>query len=254
MRLLPISLVSALMVFFGCLVWTVPARAQGDEGDRFLDGIGETALIARYVLNGNAEDSSRHNRHATLHGTKATYVDDCQFGSVLSLPGESGGYVEIPGQVLNGVDTVSVTGWVFVRSAAPRQRFFDFGQNTTANFFCTPIGADADKGYRARITSNGSAKEQGPLAPRIKTNRWVHLAVVLDSAKQTLSTYANGVRVGHATNVTLNLEKVLDQDNAAANHLYIGKSQYETDSTINAKIHDFRIYSIALTDRQVAVI
>ncbi len=242
------------MVFLECLVWTAPARAQDDEGDRFLDGIGETALVARYVLNGNVEDSSRHNRHATLRGKTAAYVDDGQFGSVLSLPAGGGGYVEMPGQVLNGVDTVSVTGWVFVRSAEPRQRFFDFGRNTTANFFCTPIGSDAGKGYSARITSNGRAKEQGPLAPRIKTNRWVHLAVVLDAAKQTLSTYADGVRVGHATNVTLNLEKVLDRGNAAANHLYIGKSQGKTDSTINAKIHDFRIYSIALTDRQVAVI
>ncbi len=44
MRPLPISLVSALLVFFAYLVWTVPAQAQGDEGDRFLDGIGETAV------------------------------------------------------------------------------------------------------------------------------------------------------------------------------------------------------------------
>ena len=248
------SWLSALMVSFGCLVWT-PAQgagAQGDEGDRFLDGIGETALIARYVLSGNVEDSSRNNHHATLHGTGATYVEDRQFGKVLSLPGRDGGYVTIPGQVLIGVDTLSVTGWVFVRLAAPWQRFFDFGQGSTSSFFCTPIGADTDEGYRARITSSGSAEEQGPVARRIETNRWAHLAVVLDAAERALSTYVNGVRVGHAKNVTLNLEQVLDQDHAGANRLYLGKSQYDTDSNINAKIHDFRIYSIALTDRQVA--
>ena len=37
-------------------------NAQG--GDQFLDGIGETSLIARYVFNGNAEDSSRNQLHA----------------------------------------------------------------------------------------------------------------------------------------------------------------------------------------------
>jgi len=242
------------MVFFGCLVWTLPARAQDDQGDRFLDGIGETALIARYALDGNGKDSSRNNDHATLHGTAATYVKDRQFGSVLSLPGKGGGYVEIPGDVLIDVDTVSVTGWVFVRSTASSQTFFDFGRNTTASFSCTAIGSEASKGYRARITSKGRPGEQGPLAPGIKTNRLVHLAVVLDAAKQTLSTYADGVRVGRATSVTLNLQQVLDQDNADANRLYIGKSQYDTDSDLNAKIHDFRIYAIALTDRQVATI
>lgn len=35
MRRLPVSLVSAGMIFFGCLVWTVPAQAQ-DDGDRRL--------------------------------------------------------------------------------------------------------------------------------------------------------------------------------------------------------------------------
>ena len=234
MRLLPTPLVSVLIVSSGCLVGTVLSQAQDDGCDRFLDGIEETALIARYVFNEDGKDSSRNNAHATVHGTAATYVKDRQFGSVLSLPGERGCYVEIPGQVLVGVDTFSVTGWVSVRSTAPWQRFFDFGQDTTSNCFCTPIGADADRGYRARITSRGPAREQGPLAPRIKTDRWVHLAVVQDAAKQTLSTYADGLRVGHATGVTLNLEEVLDQENAAANRLYVGKSQYSTDSNLNA--------------------
>jgi DUF1680 family protein len=254
MKLLPIPPVSALMFFVGFVVCLVPARAQDDGGDRFLDGIGETSLIARYVFDGNEKDSSRNNHHATLHGTASTFVHDDRFGSVLSLPGKGGGHVEIPGHVLIGVDTISVTGWVFLRSVAPWQRFFDFGQDTTSHCFCTPIGADADEGYRARITSKGHGEEQGPVAPCIKTNRWVHLAVVLDAAQQTLSTYTNGVRVGHGTNVSLNLEQVLDQQNAAANRLYIGKSLCDTDSDINAKIHDFRLYSTALTDEQVATI
>ena len=59
---------------------------------------------------------------------------------------------------------------------------------------------------------------------------------------------------GQATNVTLNLEQVLDQNAATNNHLYIGKSQYDTDADLNALVHDFRIYSIALTDQQVATI
>ena len=223
-------------------------------GDQIVDGIGETALVARYVLNGNAEDRSRNTYNATLHGSGATFVEDAQFGKVLSLPGESGGYLQVPGQALIGLDSVSVAGWIFVRSATPWQRFFDFGLNTTSNFFCTPMGDDAAEGYRARITSTGWTEEQGPVSQGIVTNRWVHLAVVLDAARRTLSLYRDGVRVGQATNVTLGLEQVLDQNAAAANHLYIGKSAYDSDSDLNAKLHDFRIYSVALTDQQVATI
>jgi len=250
-----IALVSVLTLTINLLVCSGPVFAQTGGGDQFLDGIGETALIVRYIFNGNSEDWSRNNFHATLHGTGAAYVEDSRFGKVLSLPGgEIGGYVQIPGQALIGVDTVSVTGWIYIRSEAPWQRFFDFGQDTTRNFFCTPIGEEASEGYRARITITGWNEELGPVAPRISTGQWVHLAVVLDTTNKTLSSYVDGIRVARATDVDLTLEQVLNQDNAAANLLYIGKSRYETDSDLNAKVYDVRIYSIALTDRQVATI
>ena len=165
------------------------------------------------MFNGSEEDWSRNNYHATLHGIGVSYVEDNQFGKVLSLPeGDVVGYVRIPGQALIGVDSVSVTGWVYVRSVVPWQRFFDFGQNTTRNFFCTPIGEKPSEGYRARITVTGWTEELGPVAPRIATDQWVHLAVVLDTAKQILSNYVDGVSVGRVSEVNLTLEQVLNQD------------------------------------------
>src|SRR6187399_1578148 len=127
-----------------------PAAAQNEGGDQFLDGIGETALIARYVLNGNTTDRSRNNHQATLQGSGATYVEDEKFGKVLSLPGSGDAYLQIPGAALEGADAITITGWVFLRSTEPWQRFFDIGLNTTTNFFCTPIGDATDEGFRAR--------------------------------------------------------------------------------------------------------
>ena len=244
----------AVPLIFGCLAGQLPATAQSDGGDQFLDGIGETALVARYLLDGTTGDRSRNGHQATLHGTGATYVEDSQFGKVLSLPGNGGAFIQIPGEALEGVDAVSVTGWMFIRSTNPWQRFFDFGPNTQSNFFCTPIGEAAAEGYRARITASGWTEEQGPTTPRVPTNHWVHLAVALDAAGHTLSTYLDGVRAGRATNVTLNLERILDPEDAGANQLYLGKSRYDTDPTLDAKLHDIRVYSIALTDQQVATI
>jgi hypothetical protein len=236
------------------LVAPRPGAAQSEGGDQFLDGIGETALISRYVLNGNTTDRSRNNLQATLQGSGANYVEDDKFGKVLSLPGTGGAFLQLPGQVLEGADAVTVTGWVFLRSTEPWQRFFDFGLNPETNFFCTPIGDAEDEGYRARITTSGWGEEQGPTAARVATNRWVHLAVVLDAPRRTLSLYRDGTRVGQATNVTTKVEELLDDDDARRTQLYVGKSRYDTDSYLNAKLHDIRLYSVALTDQQIATI
>ena len=223
-------------------------------GDQILDGIGETALVARYVFNGDAEDWSRNNYHATIHGDDATFVQDSQFGKVLSLPGENNeGYVQIPGQALGGLESLSVTGWIYVRSDTPWQRFFDFGQDTTRNIFCTPIGETASEGLRARVTQQGWNQEQGPVSARTELNQWIHLAVVLNTRQKTLTTYVNGKQVAQTTGVTLTLEQILNQNDPQRNRLYIGKGQYN-DADLNAKLHDVRVYSIALSSKQVGAI
>jgi len=229
------------------------AVSQTGEGAPFLDGIGETALIARYLFNGNTDDGSRNTYHATLHG-RAVYVEDEQFGRVLSLTGgEKGPYVQLPNRALVDVDTLSVVGWLKVKDLTPWQRFFDLGQDGARNFFCTPIGEERDSGCRARITVGGWTREQGPSAFRVRTGQWIHLGVVLNTTGKTLSLYVDGVRVGHSTGVDLRLTDVLNQDNPGANQLYIGKSRYE-DAALGARLHDVRFYSIALSDQQVAVI
>ena len=71
---------------FGILVTSVTALLavahgldqQSQGGDQFLDGIGETSLVARYQLQNNPEDSSRNQFHATLKGT-GSFVEDPAF-------------------------------------------------------------------------------------------------------------------------------------------------------------------------------
>ena len=161
-----IRIVFVSMAAVGQVFCPAQVRGQGGGGDQFLDGIGETALVARYVFNGNERDASRNTLHATLRGSGASYVDDARFGKVLSLPGGKGAYVQIPGQALEGVDAISVSGWIQVRSSEPAQRFFDFGQSANSNFFCVPVGVSASEGFRAGITRTGLAGALGPQAVR----------------------------------------------------------------------------------------
>ncbi len=58
-----VALVLAVSTALLALAHTVDDQAQ-QGGDQFLDGIGETGLIARYILSGNAEDASRNQLHA----------------------------------------------------------------------------------------------------------------------------------------------------------------------------------------------
>jgi len=245
--------ISALAVFVTALS-SAAVYGQAGEGAQFLDGIGETALIARYQFNGNCEDWSRNSYHALLQG-ETNYVEDKQFGKVLSLPGgRRGGYVQIPGRALIGMESLSVTGWVHIKDLTPWQRFFDLGLGNGRYLFCTPVGQERANGCRVRLTAQGYGAEQGPATFRITTGQWVHLATVLDTTKKTLSLYVDGVRVGRSTNVNWTLADILSQENARANRVYLGKSFYDGDALFAGKMADVRFYSIALSDRQVAVI
>ena len=100
---------------------------QGQGGDQFLDGIGETSLVARYVLTANAEDSSRNHFHAVLRGAGGTFVEDPQFRNVLLLTAD-GSHLQVPAEALSGEDTISVTGWLYLPTGASGP-FFDFGKD-----------------------------------------------------------------------------------------------------------------------------
>src|SRR5512145_1984036 len=168
-RVLATMLLTASTVLL-TLAHTVHDGIQG--GDQFLDGIGETALVARYVLAGNAEDSSRNQVHAVLRGGGATFVEDDRFGRALLLTGD-GSHLQLPGDALAGEDTISVTGWLFLPTGASGP-FFDFGQNSSTRLFAVANTA----GFRASVVFEGKVHETA--ATRFPENQWVHVAVVLD--------------------------------------------------------------------------
>ncbi len=218
----------------------VAAQAQG--GDQFLDGIGETALVARYVLAANVEDSSRNAFHATLRGAGGVFVEDPQFGRALQLTG-SGDYVQLPGRSLAGEETLSVTGWLFLPTGASGP-FFDFGRAASARLFA---GVTAN-GFRASVVVTGGAPPSETPARSIPVNQWVHLAVVLDPASHTLTSYVDGARAGQA-NLAVSAAQVIDRASGDANQLSVGRSQDATETTLHGRLRDVRIYRIALSDQ-----
>ena len=111
-------------ILFVALISPCIYTAQAQGGDQILDGIGETGLIARYVFNGDLKDWSRNNLHARFGGAEPSFVDDNRFGKVLSLTGDVSSYVLLPGDALSDFESLSISGWLYLRSNQPGQRFF----------------------------------------------------------------------------------------------------------------------------------
>ncbi len=227
---------------------TATARAQGDQ---ILDGIGETGMVARYVFDGDVKDWSRNNLHATFHGGEAGFVADERFGKVLSLSGKASDFVSLPGDALAGIESLSISGWVYLRSEQPDQYLFDFGTDASRRFAVAPTGTTVGEGYRASLVS-GAAGVKDAVAAAITANKWVHLAIVFDVASKSLTTYADSKPVGEAKDVSLELGALFGQPSGEKNRLYIGRSLLPRTPNLDALIRDFRVYRVALSAKQVA--
>src|SRR6187399_483127 len=136
------SIIAAAVAQQSAQQGTATGQNAGQGGDQFLDGIGETSLIARYQFNGNAEDSSRNQLHAKMLGPSGAFVEDGT-RRVLLLTGD-GSHVQLPSAALAGEDALAVVGWLYLptRASGP---IFDFGQSAATRLFAF---VDA-QGFRA---------------------------------------------------------------------------------------------------------
>lgn len=247
MKLFNIYLRVTLFVWV-LIVMVSNARAQG--GDQILDGIGETGMIARYLFDGDAKDWSRNNLHADVRGAGAGFVSDDRFGKVLSLSGD-GDFVSIPGQALTDLESLSVSGWIYLRSDRPGQRFFDFGKDTLNRFAVAPVGANEGERFHASVSA-GPGQHSAVISTAIGKDKWIHLAIVIDVPAKSITAYVDGKSVGQTKGTSLELSAIFGRQPGRENYLYIGKSISTEEPYLNAMIRDFRIYRIPLSGSQVA--
>lgn len=223
--------------------------AQG--GDQILDGIGETALISRYMFNGQTKDWSRNNLHASIKDVQPKFVNDEQFGTVLSLEGDKNAFLSIPADGILGEESLSICSWVYLRAAEKNQSLFDFGKSPQSHLLFAPRGIDSQTGALTQLFSDKGAAYKANSAA-LELGQWNHVAVVINIPSKSVSTFVNAKLVSELKNVELDLSKVFDYTTAAKNRLYIGKSLGDDKQLLNAKLYDFRIYRVALSDKQLS--
>ncbi len=233
-----------------CLCAFRAPNLLAQSGDQILDGIGETGLIARYTFKDDFKDWSRNNLHATIQGSDFMFVPDKQFGKVLSLPENGQVFISIPGESVSGEESISITTWIFPRSAKKGQILFDFGMNSRSHLLVTPSGTNDKEGFQASIVTGTNEYNAG--LPTLDIDKWTHLAIVVNVPNKTLTIYINGVSVSEVENVDLDLTQLFDPNSGEKNKLYIGNHLESSKIHLDAKLYDFRIYRIPLRGRQVA--
>jgi len=201
------------------------------------DPVGSGVPVAKYDLDGNANDSVGLN-HGTTFGSPAYVMG--RLGQAIDLDGVDD-YVRLPSGIANAND-ITVAAWVNWDGGNAQQRVFDFGNNTSSYFFLTP--ADFDGRMHCAITTGSYQYEDGLVTDAPPVGQWVHVAVTLRGNTGIL--YVNGSPkvAGH---MSLNPSSLNPTNN------YVGKSQWP-DPLFNGRIDDFRIYDLALSAAEIAAL
>lgn len=163
-------------------------------------------------------------------------------------------YVSLPNGVLSSSADKTIEAWLTWRGGAAWQRIFDFGVSSAGEFnqgsglSYLYLTTSADDGVMTvAYSQNGLASEvrltgTGPFPRGLST----HVAVVIDSARDTLGLYLDGELVSETT-LTERLGSIDDVN------VWIGRSQYADDPGLDADVAEFRIYDAALSPASLAL-
>ncbi|RYD68344.1 MAG: hypothetical protein EOP83_00970 [Verrucomicrobiaceae bacterium] len=222
----------------GTLPFRVRATTDGvlaTDLDLTLNVQSPADLRAHLELDGNTTGTVG-GIHATATGSPI-YVAGV-FDQAVDLDGTDD-YVQLPAGVAS--DLTDCTFAVRFRwdGGSAWQRIFDFGNNTTQNFFLTPGSGSGTLRFTMTTTGNTSPQSIETAAPAV--GDWTHVAVVLSGNTATM--YVNGAAA--ATGAI-----TIDPANIAPTLNYLGKSQWP-DPLFNGAIDDFRIYTRALHANEV---
>jgi hypothetical protein len=164
-------------------------------------------------------------------------------------------YVDLPNKILSPLTNATLEIWATWTGTTTWQRLFDFGSSTASTegtrdfgatyLFLTPMSGTSARCLRAVFSTSGSGGEtvvNGSAA--LPTGTVSHVTVVVNASADSLSLYLNGTSLGSAT-FTGSLSGLNDINN------WLGRSQYSADSNFAGVIHEFRIYSVALSAAQI---
>ncbi|RSM88669.1 beta-xylosidase [Kibdelosporangium aridum] len=208
-------------------------------------------LVAHWPLNAG---SGKTAKDITGHGYDGTLSGDVRWSNGSLSFGGTNGFVDLPDNMLSGVDSVTVSADVYVDPAQQTPYFlYGFG-NTGAsgagNGYLFSTGGSADSGLRSAISSGDWRSEQQTAASTgLSRGSWHNIAYTIGDGKAVL--YLDGQAVARNDNVSLKPSDI-GGGRTAAN--YLGRSLYTADKYFQGKMKDFRLYKRALTAAEIGAL
>lgn len=190
----------------------------------------EIKPVLQYTFDGKnpLADVNGKNKMTILGG--AEVIEDGNTGKALRLDGVDS-FAQLPDNIMS--DSMTITAWVRLDKFTTWGRVFDFGTDSSENFFFAPYSGGT---ARAEIKTK-TGVDTADAAQETVRGDWVHYAVTVGNG--AMSYYRNGRLVSSKP-----ITKKLGEMNNVAN--YIGKSHYDGDAYLAAAIDDFRVYDTAL--------
>ncbi|WP_251153437.1 family 43 glycosylhydrolase [Cellulosimicrobium sp. Marseille-Q4280] len=194
-----------------------------------------------------AHDASGNGLDATLAGQGGGWSE----GQGLVFGGSN--HVDLPDDLLAGMDAVTVSADVWIDTSLSGNYFFYTLGNTAVG---TPqsgngyLFSTGNANYRATISDLAWGREQNTAkAPAGALARGVWKTVTYTLGGGTARLYEDGTQVGQNTAVTIT-PGAIGGGVTTAN--FLGKSAYAADNLFKGRMKDFRLYDRALTAQEVA--
>lgn len=241
-RLAGLAAAAALLALLGSALPARAVTAAAGEATAVTDG-----LALWYPLDSGTgttvPDASGNGRDGTLHGT----ADWSATGQGLGFNG-SDTYVEVPDDIMRGMDSITVSMDVRIDAAQSTPYFlYGFGNSSGGNgdgyLFAT------GNSLRTSLATGNWSTEQTTKpsdSHNLTRSVWKHIAYTQTGTTGVL--YEDGVEAGRNTSVTITPGAIGSGSTVAD---YIGKSVYSGDKLFKGRIRDFRVYDRALDGSEV---
>jgi hypothetical protein len=161
-------------------------------------------------------------------------------------------HVQLPANLLDSCNTVTIATWVNLISITPWARLFDFGGSPGAFMYLVPEDGSSLMHlsvFKAATPTNREAIVTTPTL--LPTSTWQHVAITV-SPTSGYGMWVNGSLVALTAATPPN--DVMISELAPTPTNWIGKSQFPTDPYLQAQLDDFRIYTRELSAAEIAAL
>jgi Concanavalin A-like lectin/glucanases superfamily len=161
-------------------------------------------------------------------------------------------YVDLPNGVVSGLRNATFIVWLAWNGGACWQRVFDFGVSDrgenaagtgVTSLYMTPRACGGDS-FTA-TADIGSEQYSVDADSTLPIGYALQVALVVDGDRQTFTLYRDTQKVGEME-APFQFSQLIDINN------WLGRSQWARDGLFQGSIGEFRIYSRALNDEEIA--